>query len=600
MAAPTAPARSPRSSPSTDDELGERSSASASLSPYKERAAYRTSVEDSVYVAARPRRAGHRHAAAHRAARGRRGQRVPRRVRPHRGHAARPLAALHARCGFELVGIEREVGRKFNRWLDVALMQRLALVGPLRSSGAWTRRSGLVAASREPAASARARCQRARSADRLALSHLRREAEGFGFVGEREPGSSAAVASLGAPRSRRPRRSARGRSGARELGEQRVAALGGARRAPRSASPSQAAQRARAAPAASRLRRGDAPSARPRDGALPVAAAGLAARSASQPATPPRTSRTPPSPSSASTSVDGAVEEGPVVADDDDDARPVVEEVLERAQRVEVEVVGRLVEQQHVRLLDQRQQQLQAAALAARQRADRRQLGVAVEPEPLASARTSCQRRLALVAGDRRRGPAGPGRGRGRAGRSSRLARSCPARRAPVVGREAAGDEVEQRRLAGTVRADDRRADRPARASRSTADRAPWCRRARRSRRRAARSPFDPSRVRADRTGRGRRRGPAASAATLDERGRRGDARLRLASCAPARRGAARPARAGPGCGAPARRPRPAPRARPGRRGTPRSRSRRAARRHVQVAAATVELEHRVVTRSST
>ena len=31
--------------------------------------------------------------------------------------------ALHARCGFELVGIEREVGRKFNRWLDVGVMQ---------------------------------------------------------------------------------------------------------------------------------------------------------------------------------------------------------------------------------------------------------------------------------------------------------------------------------------------------------------------------------------------------------------------------------------------------------------------------------------------
>ena len=33
--------------------------------------------------------------------------------------------ALHAKCGFELVGIERQVGRKFNRWLDVAVMQRL-------------------------------------------------------------------------------------------------------------------------------------------------------------------------------------------------------------------------------------------------------------------------------------------------------------------------------------------------------------------------------------------------------------------------------------------------------------------------------------------
>ena len=33
--------------------------------------------------------------------------------------------SLHAACGFELVGIERQVGRKFNRWLDVAVMQRL-------------------------------------------------------------------------------------------------------------------------------------------------------------------------------------------------------------------------------------------------------------------------------------------------------------------------------------------------------------------------------------------------------------------------------------------------------------------------------------------
>ena len=31
--------------------------------------------------------------------------------------------ALHAACGFDLVGIELEVGRKFNRWLDVAVMQ---------------------------------------------------------------------------------------------------------------------------------------------------------------------------------------------------------------------------------------------------------------------------------------------------------------------------------------------------------------------------------------------------------------------------------------------------------------------------------------------
>jgi phosphinothricin acetyltransferase len=32
---------------------------------------------------------------------------------------------LHARYGFERVGVEREVGRKFERWLDVLVMQRV-------------------------------------------------------------------------------------------------------------------------------------------------------------------------------------------------------------------------------------------------------------------------------------------------------------------------------------------------------------------------------------------------------------------------------------------------------------------------------------------
>ena len=32
---------------------------------------------------------------------------------------------LHAGLGFEIVGTEREVGRKFGRWLDVVVMQRL-------------------------------------------------------------------------------------------------------------------------------------------------------------------------------------------------------------------------------------------------------------------------------------------------------------------------------------------------------------------------------------------------------------------------------------------------------------------------------------------
>lgn len=95
-----------------------------SLSPYRPRPAYRTTVEDSVYVA-----------------HGRRGQGVGKAIlgelvdlaRSHGFHCiiARIVGGheasigLHRSCGFEVVGTEREVGRKFGRWLDVVVMQRL-------------------------------------------------------------------------------------------------------------------------------------------------------------------------------------------------------------------------------------------------------------------------------------------------------------------------------------------------------------------------------------------------------------------------------------------------------------------------------------------
>ena len=94
------------------------------LSPYKERAAYRTSVEDSVYVR-----------------RDRNGQGIGslivrellsvaatsgfHAVFARINASGEGSIALHRKCGFELVGVEREVGRKFNRWHDVALMQHL-------------------------------------------------------------------------------------------------------------------------------------------------------------------------------------------------------------------------------------------------------------------------------------------------------------------------------------------------------------------------------------------------------------------------------------------------------------------------------------------
>jgi L-amino acid N-acyltransferase len=95
-----------------------------SLSAYKDRAGYRTSVEDSIYVS-----------------RDALGRGIGRLLltsvldvaEAHGFHSvlARIEASgtasrgLHAACGFHLVGIEREVGRKFGRWRDVALMQCL-------------------------------------------------------------------------------------------------------------------------------------------------------------------------------------------------------------------------------------------------------------------------------------------------------------------------------------------------------------------------------------------------------------------------------------------------------------------------------------------
>lgn len=96
----------------------------ASLSPYKERAAYRTTVEDSVYV--RRDRVGEGIGAALlgrlvEIARASGFHTVMARIEA----SSAASRALHASCGFDLVGIEREVGRKFNRWLDVAVMQRV-------------------------------------------------------------------------------------------------------------------------------------------------------------------------------------------------------------------------------------------------------------------------------------------------------------------------------------------------------------------------------------------------------------------------------------------------------------------------------------------
>ena len=95
-----------------------------SISFYRDRPGYRTSVENSVYV--RPDR--HRSGVGSQLLAA-----VIDTAQRHGFHAmfarivdAQPASvALHERHGFEMVGIEREAGRKFGQFRDVALMQRL-------------------------------------------------------------------------------------------------------------------------------------------------------------------------------------------------------------------------------------------------------------------------------------------------------------------------------------------------------------------------------------------------------------------------------------------------------------------------------------------
>ena len=97
-----------------------------SLSKWRDRPAYSTSVEDSVYV--------HRDHHGKGIGRALLSELLATATR-HGFHAvmARIVGgheasiALHRACGFEVVGVEKEIGRKFGKWLDVVLMERLLL-----------------------------------------------------------------------------------------------------------------------------------------------------------------------------------------------------------------------------------------------------------------------------------------------------------------------------------------------------------------------------------------------------------------------------------------------------------------------------------------
>jgi len=96
----------------------------ASLSPYRPKPAYATTVEDSVYVEPSHQGRGVGKALL---------TELVRLASAHGFHAVvgrivgdnEVSIGLHRACGFELVGVEKEVGRKFGIWLDVVVMERL-------------------------------------------------------------------------------------------------------------------------------------------------------------------------------------------------------------------------------------------------------------------------------------------------------------------------------------------------------------------------------------------------------------------------------------------------------------------------------------------
>ena len=96
----------------------------ASLTAYRPRPAYSTTVENSVYVHRDHRGCGVALALM---------QQLLNIATDHGFHSviARIVGdhtasiALHTKAGFEQIGREQEVGRKFGKWLDVVLMQKM-------------------------------------------------------------------------------------------------------------------------------------------------------------------------------------------------------------------------------------------------------------------------------------------------------------------------------------------------------------------------------------------------------------------------------------------------------------------------------------------
>src|SRR5688572_3037981 len=153
-----------------------------------------------------------------------------------------------------------------------------------------------------------------------------------------------------------------------------------------------------------------------------------------------------------------AIEEPAIVRDDEHAAGELEQRLLERAQRLDVEVVARLVEEQHVAALEQRRREMEPAALAAGKLSDELLLVRALEVEP---AEVGARLHLELADGEDVLPVAD--RLPRRLVVRQRFARLVDHRELHRVadldlsriGLLLAGDHAEQRRLARAVRADD-------------------------------------------------------------------------------------------------------------------------------------------------
>ena len=95
-----------------------------SLSKFRTRPAYAPTVEDTVYVAPEHHRRGVGRSILEELVEMAKAHGFHSMIARIVGHNEASIG-VHRACGFELVGTEREVGRKFGRWLDVVEMQRM-------------------------------------------------------------------------------------------------------------------------------------------------------------------------------------------------------------------------------------------------------------------------------------------------------------------------------------------------------------------------------------------------------------------------------------------------------------------------------------------